>query len=108
MDLRKLVGRNIKKLRKLRHWTQAELAERVGIEPVTLARIETGMHFPKDENLICIAKHLNVGVNDLFLIDDDEAFTRESALNYIHFSIHNLHDRDLKILCSVIKKMSCC
>ena len=56
-ELRALLGRNIKRLRKFRKWTQAELAEKINVEPVSIARIETGINFPKEENLIAIAKN---------------------------------------------------
>lgn len=107
-DLRKLVGRNIKRLRKFRKWTQAELAEKIGIEPVSVARIETGLSFPKEDNLVSIAKILNVEVSDLFNTSEEEKLSTKSALNYIHYSIHTLEERDLKILCSIIKTMSTC
>ncbi|MCX4275584.1 MAG: helix-turn-helix transcriptional regulator [Candidatus Gastranaerophilales bacterium] len=107
-ELRALLGRNIKRLRKFRKWTQAELAEKINVEPVSIARIETGINFPKEENLIAIAKILNVEVADLFNTSEEEKMSVKSALNYIHYSIHTLEERDLKILCSMIKTMSSC
>ena len=66
VDLKSIVGEKIKSLRKLKKWTQAELAEKVGIEPVSIARIETGLNFPKEENLVSIANALNIEVSELF------------------------------------------
>lgn len=103
--LRKIVGENIKKIRKSRKWTQAELAERVGIEPVSIARIETGINFPKEENLELIAKTLNVKVLDFFSTEKQEELSKETALNYIHYNINYLNDRDLNVICNAIKTM---
>lgn len=103
--LRKIIGANLKKIRKSRHLTQAQLAEKIGIEPVSVARIETGINFPKEENLTAIAEALNVKVLDFFNTQEQETLARETALNFIHFNINYLNDRDLNVLCSAIKAM---
>lgn len=41
-DLLREVGRRVAQVRRDRGWTQEALAEAVGIEPVTLSRLETG------------------------------------------------------------------
>ncbi len=106
--LRKIIGANLKRIRKSRHLTQAQLAEQSGIEPVSVARIETGINFPKEENLAAIAKALNVKILDFFNAEEQEDLSKESALNYIHFNINYLSDRDLNVLCSAIKAMLYC
>jgi len=105
-ELKKTIGQNIKRLRKLKKWTQAELAEKVDLEPVTIARIETGMNLPKEENMAAIAKILSVEISDFFYNSKNEP-TREALLNYIHYGIHNLKDRDLKIIYNTIRTMAC-
>ncbi|MDP3983748.1 MAG: helix-turn-helix transcriptional regulator, partial [Acidimicrobiia bacterium] len=49
--------------------TQAELAEQVGVEPVSLSRWETGSRSPSITVLYGIAQALGVGVGDL--VDED-------------------------------------
>lgn len=105
-ELKKLIGKNIQRIRKLKKWTQADLAEKVGVEPVTIARIETGVNLAKEENLTAIAKILSVDISDFFYNAENEP-SRETLLNYIHYGIHSLSDRDLKIIYNMIKTMSC-
>ncbi len=104
-DLKNIIGKNIKKIRKARKWTQAQLAEKVGIEPVSIARIETGLNFPKEENLIAIAKTLDVDVSDLFV---DRAPDKKSTIKYIQTAINTLDKRDLEIVSNLVKTMTCC
>ncbi len=104
-DLKNIIGKNIKKIRKARKWTQAQLAEKVGIEPVSIARIETGLNFPKEENLIAIAKTLDVDVSDLFV---DRAPDKKSTIKYIQTAINTLDKRDLEIISNIVKTMTCC
>lgn len=58
MTTKKLVGRRIKELRKLRKLSQEKLAEMVGIAPRHLSSIETGRNFPSfvtlDKIMICL------------------------------------------------------
>lgn len=104
-DLKNIIGKNIKKIRKARKWTQAQLAEKVGIEPVSIARIETGLNFPKEENLIAIAKTLDVDVSDLFV---DRTPDKKSTIKYIQTAINTLDKRDLEIVSNLVKTMTCC
>ena len=104
-SLRKIVGKNIKRIRKLKKWTQAELAEKIGIEPVSVARIETGLNFPKEENLTAIARNLNVEVSDLFVDRDND---KKTMLQYIQGTLNSLNKRDLEIISNLLKTMTCC
>lgn len=104
-DLRSIVGKNIKKIRKTKKWTQAELAEKVGIEPVSIARIETGLNFPKEENLSSIANALDVGVSDLFI---DRELNKKETIKYIQNAVNSLGQRDLEIVSNLVKTMTCC
>jgi transcriptional regulator with XRE-family HTH domain len=55
----------LKRLREKREWTQQELAEKVGVSRVTVARIEIGNRKPSLELLERLAKALKVKVGDL-------------------------------------------
>ena len=104
-DLRSVIGKNIKKIRKSKKWTQAQLAEKIGIEPVRVARIETGLNFPKEENLSAIANVLGVEVSDLFV---DRETDKKSTLKYIQNTLNTLNNRDLEIISNIVKTMTCC
>lgn len=55
----------LKRMREKRGWTQEDLASKVGVARVTIARIEIGNRRPSLELLERIAKALKVKVGDL-------------------------------------------
>lgn len=84
-EICKLLGQNIKKLRKLRSFTQETLAEAIGIETRTLSLIETGKSFVSAKTLENLAEVLHVKPADLFEI----SFENE-ADNYFENIINGL------------------
>ena len=60
------LGNRIRKLRKRHRWTQAEMAERVGIDRSFLADVERGKRNISILNLSHIAQGLNVTLSRLF------------------------------------------
>lgn len=66
MSLKKLLGKNVKKYRKLNGFTQEKLAEVIGVEVISISSIETGRYFPSPDNLVKIAETLNIPINYLF------------------------------------------
>lgn len=71
MQLKKNLGKNIQKYRKLNKITQEKLAEMIGVEINSISSIETGKYFPSPENLVKIANALNVDISNLFYFKDD-------------------------------------
>ena len=51
MDIKKVLGKRIKDLRKAKGLTQEKVAELIGIETKSFSNIETGKVFPIAENL---------------------------------------------------------
>ena len=66
IDIKKLLGSNIKKIRKARGLTQEKLAEMVEISPPNISYIETGKFAPSIETLQKIARALNVEPYELY------------------------------------------
>lgn len=62
----RMVGRRIAQLRRALRLTQARLAERVGLQPETISRLETGAAMPSIERLAAVAAALDVDLHDLF------------------------------------------
>jgi transcriptional regulator with XRE-family HTH domain len=62
-DLLIRLGNRIRKLRKQRGWTQAEMAERVGIDRSFLADVERGKRNVSILNLDLIAKGFNLSLS---------------------------------------------
>jgi transcriptional regulator with XRE-family HTH domain len=65
-EIARRIGRNIAETRKAAGRTQAEMAEKVGIDTVTVSRIERGIVTPRLTTLNKIADELNVALNCLF------------------------------------------
>ncbi len=62
---RRWSGATVKQLRAKRAWTQADLARRVGVSRVTIARIEIGYRRPSLALLERLARAFKVGLADL-------------------------------------------
>jgi len=60
------IGKNIRKLRRQRNWTIAELASRVGMNEMPLGRIERGVNAPSASVIFRLSKELGVSVDTLF------------------------------------------
>ena len=79
MQLKKELGKNIQKFRKLNKITQEKLAEKINVEINSISSIETGKYFPSPDNIVKIAEALNVSIKDLFNFKEDY-----SCEDYIH------------------------
>src|SRR5688572_25304008 len=60
------IGQRIAERRKLFGFSQARLAEALGVEPETISRLETGRSMPSLATLEAIAGALQIHVGDLF------------------------------------------
>lgn len=66
VDVKAVIGRQVKRLRQESGATQDELAERCGIYRTYLSRIEGGMANPTVTVLAALAIALGVEIQDLF------------------------------------------
>ncbi|MBO6180655.1 helix-turn-helix transcriptional regulator [bacterium] len=66
MSIKKLLGEKVKRLRKMRGYTQEQFAEMIDITPRNLNRIESGENFVTSETLDKIILSLNVPSDILF------------------------------------------
>lgn len=66
MDWRAVLGANIKRLRKARGWTQAQLAGESNISERHAAGIERGEENPTLDMLMQLASAFGVNVGELF------------------------------------------
>lgn len=74
-ELRGILSKNIKHYRGLRDWSQAKLAEKIGISTNFLADIETGKSWVSSLTLVKLANCFEINVYELFLpinIPNDE------------------------------------
>ena len=68
-NLKSLLGKRIKEIRKKRGLTQEKLAECAGIETPSLSNIENGKNYPNHETLEKLSKALDVRPYELYLFD---------------------------------------
>lgn len=93
--LKKALGENIKRYRKLHKLTQEHLAELVEIDQRQLARIEAGESFATAETIEKISEKLNISINHLFNIQNFE--TDNTTLNVIEQYNSNYKNLNAKI-----------
>ena len=68
MNIKKFIGKRIKELRKIRHLSQEQLAEKIDINQNALSYIETGENFVSAETLEKLISALDVEPSELFEI----------------------------------------
>jgi len=103
-DIKKLLGKRIKELRKLRGISQQMLAENANIDQRSLSHIECGDTFPS-RALIGIAKALDVELRDLFDFEHHKLCVNDMRMCIIN-KVENLSDENVKILYRLIKLMN--
>jgi transcriptional regulator with XRE-family HTH domain len=59
-DIKKVVGKNIRKIRLNRHLTQEELAEKLDLHPSYIGLIERGLRSPSLETISAIAEFFKI------------------------------------------------
>lgn len=78
-DITLSVARNIGERRRALGLTQAQLAERLGVDTETLSRFERGKHVPTLKNLIRLAGLLQTTVAEL-LVEDKQQPSEEATI----------------------------
>ena len=73
MNIKELLGKNIKEKRLSQHLTQEQLAEKIGISPKSLSQIELGNNFISAENLEQICFALMLQPKNLFDFEDENS-----------------------------------
>lgn len=68
-DIKQLLGKRIRELRKRQGLTQEKLAEEIGIEPRNLLKIENAQTFPRVQTLQKITEVLHCSINELFTFE---------------------------------------
>lgn len=68
-DLKKLLGKRIKEIRKAEGMTQDKLAEIIEVETPSISNIESGKYYPSNENLMKIANALRVKPYELYMFE---------------------------------------
>lgn len=70
----------LKEIRKENNFSQAELAQKIGVSRSTISMWEIGASQPDNDSLICLSKLFNVSVDRLLDNDNAEMFTYKNVL----------------------------
>lgn len=112
---------NIKSARENCGMTQAELADKLGINPVTLSGYETGKHDPKSPMLIRISQICGVSVDYLLgreIIEDSHSddilyisrptdnMQADEIRKFLHGLIDEMDDEDLLLMKDLTLRIS--
>lgn len=71
-EIKKALGRRVKDLRKLRGWTQKDLAGRLDVRFSLLNKYESGIHVPPVAKLVELAEIFDTSVDYLLTGDEKE------------------------------------
>ena len=101
IDLKKKFGKKLKELRKKANLSQEVFAEKIGISPRNLSKIETGVTFPNVINIQKISQILNCSEVDLFDFGyyEDSEYLR----NEIMSMVKGFNNEQIKKLYRLIK-----
>jgi transcriptional regulator with XRE-family HTH domain len=97
--VKKAVGNRIRKIRENQDFSQSNMAEELGIEPGTYAKIERGETDVQITRLFAIAKILKVSITDFFY--DRKDLSLEDPLKHYGFATK----QDIEQLALLIQKL---
>jgi len=106
-SIEKKIGGKVTEARLNNKFTQAELAERVGVAVESISRLERGVHIPSLKTIERIAEGLNVKMK--FFFDFDESEVKDSKVErelskFIVF-LRNLTEKEIWLIHKVSKAM---
>lgn len=81
-DIKDLLGKRIKELRKEKNLTQEKLAELIDIDTRNIIKIENGETFPRLKTLEKLLEVFQIGISELFIYEhlQDITLLREKVL----------------------------
>ena len=95
------IGKNIRYYRECKKLTQEKLAEKVGLSPKHLSRLEAGRHIPYFDTIIMIAKEVDIRIDAL--LEGVEENHINTFLTMMKSDISTMSTNQLKMLKQCIK-----
>lgn len=103
-----LLGANIAERRKELGWTQAELAERIGVDTETISRFERGSNLPSLQRLEKLADTLQIPMYQLVASissrHDDQSYILDKWMSALSAKDREFAMNTLKQLCIHLAK----
>lgn len=103
MDLKQVLGNNIKHYRQLKGYSQEEFSEKLNISQQTLSRIERGINFLTAETLEKISPILEISPYELFMKSED--YSNQNIIEDIekHLEYIKKDPKKLKFIQKIIR-----
>ena len=81
-------GKRVREIRKEKGFTQEQIAEKIGIEPPNISKLENGAHFPLPENIEKLANALSVDIKELFDFNhfDEKTLLTQKIKNFLSYA----------------------
>lgn len=105
INIKEILGRNIKIARVCKGITQEKLAELVGVQPSTLRQTEAGKYFVKAETLQYLCEALEINPTRLFSLKNITGSEEEKFL--FENIVKQLKECDIQELKLINKVVSC-
>jgi len=93
----KKIGERIAQQRRLAGLSQARLAEKVGVAPETISRLETGAAVPSVESLVSVAGELQIELHDLFRLRPEDG-PKERAIEKLLWVVSRRAAADVELV----------
>ncbi len=100
-NLRTTIGILIKKNRKRLKLTQGELAEKIGVDPKYISRIETGVSSPSLNIVEKIFEVLNIHTRDLFEAESQN-LDKPTMISMINEYLQSTSIKNVKMIKNII------
>ena len=94
------IGNNIKEQRKKAGFTQAELAEKINVDPKYISRLETGTSTPSISTVIKISEVLKIDFQSFFVTESLEK--RNQMTNSIVLKLSKANIKELRTIFDMV------
>jgi len=99
-DIINQIGNNIKEQRKKTGLTQAELAEKINVDPKYISRLETGTSTPSITTVIRISQILKTDISNFFATESLEK--RNQMTNSIVLKLSKANIKELRTIFDMV------
>lgn len=100
---KELLGLRIREFRERRNLTQDKLAEKIGIDPKHLSRIENGRNYPSLDTLEKLVTSLDVTLDSIFKFN--HISTNEDIIERIELKLKSMPIDKLKFISKMIDEL---
>lgn len=109
LDIKQIIGKNVRKLRESKGLSQAEFAEKISLQMFPISQIENGRTYPMPETISKICEYFNISPACLFSIAPiigNQNTTKTKQIKEINFLISEMDENKLKFLINILKNIA--